>query len=77
MFPLYYNYFKNLQKTLEELTQVVNKKWTENQVQCYQIFLTDVNDYIRANIWGRKIADFNMFFQAMSDYCTYTNPVGF
>jgi hypothetical protein len=61
MFPFYYKYFKELQKTLEELAETINKKWTEDQRVAYVTFLTDVNNYIKAYIWTKLIYDFNYF----------------
>ncbi len=66
MFPGYYNYFKDLQKTLLELAETINKKWTEEQRLAYVTYLTDVNNYIRDYIWTKHILDFNHFQHAMT-----------
>lgn len=76
MFPGYYNYFKDLQMTLMELAETINKKWTEEQRLAYVTYLTDVNNYIRDYIWSKYIVDFNMFQQAMTQYSEHTNALG-
>jgi len=38
--------------------------------------LTDVNNYIKAYIWGKVIYDFNMFKTAMKVYSDTTNQSG-
>ena len=72
----YYNYFAGLIACIQELKKTVNKKWTKEQSNAYQTFLTDLENYINAYVMTWKVADYNVFEDAMNIYSTTTNPLG-
>lgn len=63
-------------RAIETLRQTVNKKWKTEQSDAYQLFLNDLESYIRSYIFTGQVADLNVFYASMNVYGTTTNPLG-
>lgn len=77
MKPEYNNLFKQYIALISELEGTVNNKWSQDQVNAYQLFLKDLKDYINNYIWNGTANYYDAFQATMASYGENQNPVGF
>jgi hypothetical protein len=77
MKPEYNNLFRQYIALISELEGTVNNKWSQDQVNAYQLFLKDLKDYINKYIWNGTASYYDAFQTTMASYGENQNPVGF
>lgn len=61
MHDYYVGFFGGLQAMISEIYQIVNQKWTEEQVNFYHKFLYDLSTYIQNSVMTMQIYYFEDF----------------
>lgn len=62
---------------IQTLRETQAKKWTEAQIKSYELFLYDLESYVKNYVYTMQVWDFNAFINAMLTYGEQTNPIGF
>ena len=61
---------------IEDLKEIVNQKWTEEQQNAYLTFLNDLYNYLVGYVFTLQIPYYEDFFAWIDCIKTQYNPVG-
>ena len=76
LLPQYRQQFEQQLDIIQALSEVVNQKWTEEQITAYNTFLNDFGTYIHQYVFTNQVLYYEYFLMWI-EHVKASNPIGY